>query len=256
MFNLKTLLWNPIFLPLMIKPSLLEQTDPEQTKLNNIFVSLIIYPENQTTYWKRQILNKLNQIIFLPLIIYHENQMLQHKSKIWIIFTTVGLILHKTLAWNFGALNFLPNVIRIMFHYQTITWWANDSYSSKSSNCLSTRSVSTYLAKSAYEFNDTLSSEEYVTDSTGSKFVKSGGWSNDVFSSTIFSSKFLWVSKPCCCWHVSSMRLELRKKLFSFWILCQLAETNILDSYDSGRRNCHKINSYHQTFFQAFFYNH
>ena len=54
----------------MIKPSLLEQTDPEQTKLNNIFVSLIIYPENQTTYWKRQILNKLNQIIFLPLIIY------------------------------------------------------------------------------------------------------------------------------------------------------------------------------------------
>lgn len=144
MFNLKTLLWNSIFLPLMIKPSLLEQTDPEQTKLNNIFVSLIIYPENQTTYyWKRQILNKLNQIIFLPLIIYHENQMLQHKSKIWIIFTTVGLILHKTLAWNFGALNFLPNVVRIMFHYQTITWWANDSYSSKSSNCLSTRSVST-----------------------------------------------------------------------------------------------------------------
>ena len=66
----------------MIKLSLLEQTDPEQTKLNNIFVSLIIYPENQTTYWKRQILNKLNQIIFLPLIIYHENQMLQHKSKI------------------------------------------------------------------------------------------------------------------------------------------------------------------------------
>lgn len=136
MFNLKTLLWNSIFLPLMIKLSLLEQTDPEQTKLNNIFVSLIIYPENQTTYWKRQILNKLNQIIFLPLIIYHENQMLQHKSKIWIIFTTAGLILHKTLARNFGALNFLPNVARIMFHYQTITWWANDSYSSKSSNTI------------------------------------------------------------------------------------------------------------------------
>lgn len=249
MFNLKTLLWNSIFLPLMIKPSLLEQTDPEQTKLNNIFVSLIIYPENQTTYWKRQILNKLNQIIFLPLIIYHENQMLQHKSKIWIIFTTAGLILHKTLARNFGALNFLPNVARIIFHYQTITWWANDSYSSKSSNCLSTRSASTYLAKSAYEFNDTLSSEEYVTDSTGSKFVKSGGWNNDVSSSTRFSSKFLWVSKPCCCWHVASMRLELRKKLFSFWILCQLAETNIFDSYDSGRRSCHKANSYHQTFF-------
>ena len=39
MFNLKTLLWNSIFY-LPWKPDyLLEETDPEQTKSNNIFAS-------------------------------------------------------------------------------------------------------------------------------------------------------------------------------------------------------------------------